>query len=100
MNKIQSILASFDGIDLSKLDAKKAREFLNELGRARSLLDSAAKGLSTYSKSYTDQQEKVHKANLKLTRAQDEQSKALEKQAEALKKLKGSSATFYNKENG
>jgi len=100
LNKIQSILASFDGVDLSKLDAKKARDFLNELGRARSLLDSAAKGLSTYSKSYTDQQEKVHKANLKLTRAQDEQSKALEKQAEALKKLKGSSATFYNKENG
>lgn len=100
LNKVQSFLEQLEKLDFSKLDSKGQREALNTLGKIRSVLDSAAQGLSTYSKAFLDQQEKVHKANVKLTKAQDKQTEALEKQAEVYKKLKESSATFYNKQTG
>lgn len=100
LNKVQSFLEQLEKLDFSKLDSKSQREALNTLGKIRSVLDSAAQGLSTYSKAFLDQQEKVHKANVKLTKSQDKQTEALEKQAEVYKKLKESSATFYNKQTG
>lgn len=100
LNKVQSFLEQLEKLDFSKLDSKGQREALNTLGKIRSVLDSTAQGLSTYSKAFLDQQEKVHKANVKLTKAQDKQTEALEKQAEVYKKLKESSATFYNKQTG
>jgi len=86
--KLDNLLGSMSKMDLGNLKGKDLDNFLNALGKVRSLLDSGAKSLTNYSKAYTAQQQKTHEANVKLTKSQDQLNEALRRQEQALQNYK------------
>lgn len=103
-NKIQGLLNSLEKYDLSNLKPAQITQFLNELGKLRHHLDSAARSLSTYSKEYQAQQKKVDDLETKVSKVRDKETEALAKQEQALKKYKEELAKspyeFYDKTSG
>ena len=103
--KLDNLLGSISKMDLGNLKGKDLDNFLNALGKIRSLLDSGAKSLTNYSKEYITQQQKTHEANVKLTKSQDKLNEALRKQEQALqdykKALSGKDKySFFEKDSG
>ena len=100
LNRIQALFDSLSRADVSKLDPQGLKNWLNDFGKLNHYIQSAGRGLSTYSAEYIKQQQKVETANEKLTKAQDKETEALQRQQEAIKKLGESRATYFNKQTG
>ena len=99
LNKIQSLLATIDK-DTSKLDKKGWDKYFKDVEQLNHLIQSAGRHLSSYSKEYLQQAEKVEAAKKKVLEAQDKETEALEKQKEAIQKIQKSKALYYNKNTG
>lgn len=100
LKSIQSLLAQLEAVDLSKLKGKSLTEFLNNIGRLRGYLNSAAGALTTYSEAVKKQQEVIQDARKKLDAARSKKTGALEKKEAAASRLKLDKNTFFNKETG
>jgi len=101
LNKIQGLLASLQAVDLTKLKGPELTNFLNNLGKLRHFLDTAAKSLTNFSAEYKTALEKVEKATLDAAKAQDRVTRALEKQKNAQGALDlGYKGTTYKNASG
>ena len=102
LNKVQGLLNQLQNTDLSKLKGAELTAFLNNLSKLRHYLDTAGRSLTNYSETYTKQLKKVEDATIAVSKAQDNQAAALEKQKEALGKLdlKSKGYSYFNKETG
>ena len=100
LKSIQNLLAQLESVDVSKLKGKDLTEFLNNLGKLRGYLNSAASSLTTYSEAVKKQQQVVQEAQRNLDKARAKKSSALEIKDAAASRLKLDKNTFFNKETG
>lgn len=98
--KIEGLLTSLEAIDTSKLKGKELTKFLNELGRLRTLIDTASRSLTSYSDAIKEQQKVLDTAKKNLDTAKSKRSNALETKDIALKRVKLGSHTYFNTETG
>lgn len=100
LKAIQNLLASLEAVDLSKLKGKDLTEFLNNLGKLRSYLNSAAGELTNYTEAFKKQQKIIQDARKNLDTARSKKSTALDIKDTAASRLKLDKNTFFNKETG
>lgn len=102
LNRVQGLFAQLQNADLSKLKGTQITEFANNLNKLRHYLDVAGRSLTNYSQEYANQLKKVEQATLAVSKAQDKQTAALDKQKAALSQLDLTSKgyKYQNRDSG
>ena len=100
LKKLEGLLTSLEAIDVNNLKGKELTKFLNELGRFRSIMDTASRSLTSYSEAVIAQQKVLDGATKVLDKAKSKRSTALETKNIALKRVKLDNHTYFNTETG
>ena len=100
LTKLNGIIQRLSAVDLSKLKGTELTKFLNDFSKLRSLLDSASRSLTVYTKEFEDQQEVVNKAIKELNKRKTSKSDALRLKKDALSKVNLKGHTYFNTETG
>ena len=99
LTKLNGILQKFQSIDLKNLKGPELTKFMNEFDKLRNLIDSAARSLTTYSKEFQQQEDKLNKAKSLLSDKKDIRANKQQLKKEALDKVNLNTQTYFNKES-
>ena len=100
LTKLNGILQRLSAVDLSKLSGPELTKFLNDFSKLRSLLDSASRSLTTYTKEFEEQQAVVNDALKTLNSKKSIKSDKLKEKKDALQQVNLKGHTYFNKDTG
>ena len=96
LTKLNGLIQKLETYDLEKLKGPALTKALNEFGKLRSLLDSAARSLTTYTKEFEEQQKVLSEATKTLNKKKTIKSEKLQAKKDALQNVNLSGHTYFN----
>lgn len=100
LTKLNGILQRLSAVDLSKLSGPELTKFLNDFSKLRSLIDSASRSLTAYTKEFEEQQAVVNEALKTLNNKKSIKSDKLKEKKDALQQVNLKGHTYFNKDTG
>lgn len=100
LTKLHGILQRMEAVDLKNLNGKELTSFLNTMSKFRALLDTAARGLSSYTAEFKKQQQVLDDAKKHLNMKRGARSETLRAKEEAISKVNLGKNQYYNKGTG
>ena len=100
LTKLYGLLQRMEAVDLKNLSGKELTSFLNTMSKFRSLLDTAARGLSSYTAEFKKQQQVLDDAKKHLNIKRGARSETLRAKEDAISKVNLGKNKYYNKDTG
>ena len=96
LTKLNGLIQKLETYDLEKLKGPALTKALNEFSKLRSLLDSAARSLTTYTEEFEQQQKVLNEATKELNKRKTTKSEKLQAKKDALQNVDLSGHTYFN----